>query len=236
MYALMKLSVLFFYRRIFYVQERFRWWNNIVIGLILAWATSFFFAEVFECGANPEAQWDPAAKPAHCVNQTWMNFFFAVTDVIGDILVVTMPYPCIRKLQMSKREKLGVAMIFLLGTLSTAASIVRLYFISVAFTEDFGAAGNTHMSGTPPAVWSTVEGAIGVLAACLPPLGPLIRKSSNFRLSFHSLRHRLSRTPPYIQSKETLDHTRSTEKGDTPRDSEAKSRKDSKVQTPTEWV
>ena len=192
MYAMMKLSVLFFFRRIFLVQKRFRWYNDFLIILILLWALAYFLAEIFVCGGNPSALWNPAAGPATCVNQTWLNFTFAITDVIGDILVVVTPYPCIRKLNMRRREKLAIALIFLLGTLSTIASIIRLYFISVAFTENFGSEKNTHTSGTPPAVWSTVEGAVGVLAACLPPLGPLIKRSPDPRKAYLSLYHRLT--------------------------------------------
>ena len=120
-----------------------------------------------------------------------MNFSFAITDVIGDVLVVCMPYPYIRKLHMGRREKVGLVAIFLLGTLSTAASIVRLGFIAKAFTQDYGASGNTHSKGTPPAVWSTVEAAVGVLAACLPPLGPLIRKVPSPRKRSVPTYHRL---------------------------------------------
>ena len=192
MYLMMKLSVLYFYRRIFFIQKGFRIFNNLMIGLIIAWALAFMLAEIFVCGGEPQALWDPNAPPTTCVNQTWLNFAFAITDVIGDILVVSMPYPCLRKLHTTSREKLGIILIFLLGTLSTVASIVRLYFISVAFTQSFGSDGNTHASGTPPAVWSTVEGAVGVLAACLPPLGPLIRRLPNPHKYLSSLRSRLT--------------------------------------------
>lgn len=60
-------------------------------------------------------------------------------------------------------------------------SIVRLGFISVAVQAVVSPAGGKHENGTPPAVWSTVEAAVGVLAACLPPLGPLIRKAPSPR-------------------------------------------------------
>ena len=202
MYAMMKLSVLFFFRRIFLIQKRFRWYNDFLIIIILLWGLAYFLAEIFVCGGNPTVLWNPtSAGRSMCVNQTWLNFTFAITDVIGDILVVVTPYPCIRKLQMGRRQKLGIAFIFLLGTLSTIASIIRLYFVSVGFTESFGDAGNKHSSGTPPTVWSTVEGAVGVLAACLPPLGPLIKRSPSPRAAYRSLYHRL--TDHLVHSKDT---------------------------------
>lgn len=65
----------------------------------------------------------------------------------------------------------------MLGALSTLACVIRLGFISQAFTVGCRSEANHHMAGTPPAVWSTVEGAIRVLAAYLPLLGPLVRKT-----------------------------------------------------------
>lgn len=116
----MKLSVLFFYRRIFLVQQRFRLFNNIMIILITAWTISFFVADILVCGAHPKVQWTNTPKSKACDGETWVNLFFSITDVIGDILVVSMPFPCIQTLQMRARDKAGLASIFFLGTLSTA--------------------------------------------------------------------------------------------------------------------
>jgi hypothetical protein len=179
LYALMKMSVLFFYRRIFTSHRRFLNFNTFMIALIGVWSLAYMIAEIFVCGATPWVLWTPGMDPnSVCVNRNDLNFTYAISDVIGDIMVVFMPFPVIRSLHMDGRQKMGVAIIFLLGALSTAASILRLGFISVAFTQNYGAFGvNIHKAGTPPSVWSTVEGAVGVLAACLPPLGPLIRQT-----------------------------------------------------------
>ena len=52
-----------------------------------------------------------------CASQLLVLLWFAITDVLGDIAVLAMPYPCIVKLQMNKKEKLGISGVFLLGTL-----------------------------------------------------------------------------------------------------------------------
>lgn len=96
-----------------------------MIALVFAWMIAFTFAEAFECGVHPEVQWSGGKNSkAGCVDMTWMNFIFAITDVIGDIMVISMPYPFIKSLQMSKGEKFGLVSIFLLGALSTAARSV----------------------------------------------------------------------------------------------------------------
>ena len=99
--------------------------NNIMIVLVLAWTIAYTFAEAFECDIHPEVQWS-GGDNSHvgCVDQNSLDLSFAITDVVGDVLVISMPYPCIRALHMSKRERTGLALIFLLGTLSTVARLV----------------------------------------------------------------------------------------------------------------
>ena len=87
-----------------------------MIVLTVAWTIAFTFAVAFDCGPRPEIHY-----VGTCVKIAYVDLAFSITDSIGDILVVSMPYPCIRKLNISRREKWGLASIFLLGTLSTIA-------------------------------------------------------------------------------------------------------------------
>ena len=57
LYGMMKLSVLFFFRRIFNIHKGFRIFNNMMIALITLWTISYLFAEIFECGLHPDVQW-----------------------------------------------------------------------------------------------------------------------------------------------------------------------------------
>ena len=109
-YSGIKLSVLFFYRRIFFVQKSFRIANNIFIILIALWGLVYFLLQVIlESGDHRTVQpWG---------SQEWLLLWFAITDVLGDIAVLALPYPGIRKLQMSRRAKVELSFVFLLGTL-----------------------------------------------------------------------------------------------------------------------
>lgn len=205
-----------------------------MIALVILWGVAYTFAEIFVCGGNPAAIWDPTAGPATCVNETWLDFSYAITDAIGDLLVISMPYPCIKKLQMSTREKVGIAMIFMLGTLSTVASFIRLGYVSVAFTQDFGPDGDPHGSGTTAEVWGSVEGSVGVLAACLPPLGPLITRLPSMKQIITSSKH--SNAGPSRTQKAPTNLVDRSEKLETARPSEAESRKHSHGEEPAAFV
>ena len=89
-----------------------------------------------------------------------------------------MPYPFVKRLQVSKREKIGLTGIFLLGWLSVAASCVFLSFVVQAYLQVYGhtSLATKRQAGTDPALWVMVSISVQIIAACLPSLGPLMRK------------------------------------------------------------
>ena len=84
--------------------------NDVLIALVALWGTAFLFTFAFICKAN-------FYRGHPCPSQEWGSLWFAITDVVGDIAILVLPYPCIRGLQMSRRDKIGLSAIFLLGTL-----------------------------------------------------------------------------------------------------------------------
>ncbi|KAI9776786.1 MAG: hypothetical protein M1835_005409 [Candelina submexicana] len=179
-YGLIKLSVLLFYRRIFPTED-FRFRNSIAVVLIALWTIAFFLAEVFVCGAHPAMLWNGKPSKGQCTNHAQLLLWFAITDIIGDIAVLTMPYGVIRTLQMDRKKKRGVIGIFMLGILALIAGIIRLGFVVRSFTEkslSFNIIqGDWNGPSTPPVLWTLVEVSVGTIAACLPALAPLLRRS-----------------------------------------------------------
>lgn len=175
LYAMMKLSVLYFFRRLFLIRTSFRVASKVLVVFTILWAVAFTLGEIAICGGKLSILWDPSSQSGSCANHRLLDISFAVTDLAGDIAVIILPYPYIRELRITSREKVAITSIFLLGTLSTAASAARLVSIAQAF-EAVTTEQATHSTGTGPAVWSFIEAGVGVLAACLPPLGPLLRR------------------------------------------------------------
>lgn len=109
-----KASILVLYIRIFNVRN-FRLQAKFMLGLVSAWAITFFFASLFQCypiTANMEPFWGN-----HCVNTIVMWYIGAATDIVGDILILLMPIPPVLKLQLPLKKKLGVLSMFLLGAM-----------------------------------------------------------------------------------------------------------------------
>ncbi|KUI58713.1 hypothetical protein VP1G_11103 [Cytospora mali] len=116
--GLIKLSILFLWRRIFGTVRSFAASCWVMIGVIVAWSSSFFFATLFQCGTNWVWNWAPIDFfKTHCTNNTTMVTFFIATDILTDLMIMFMPIPIIWKLHMPRRKKAGVTGIFMLGLL-----------------------------------------------------------------------------------------------------------------------
>ena len=116
-YGLIKLSVLFLYRRLFFGTV-FRWYSLAVLILLASWSIAFFFAFAFQCGTHPQYWWTSVETiQKYCSRDDISSLVFAVTDVFTDLLVLATPIPIIWKLQMSRTNKIGLSFIFMLGLL-----------------------------------------------------------------------------------------------------------------------
>lgn len=83
--------MLFFYRRIFR-GKAFDIITSTLIGFVIVWILSFFFAILFRCGTNFWSLWAPLEYLiANCYNIAPVFEAFTVTDVITDGLILTIP-------------------------------------------------------------------------------------------------------------------------------------------------
>ena len=95
-----KLSFVFFYRRIFYVGNKFQPFNVVtalVIMIIILWTFGFFFAVLFACKGNFAAWWTTEATIiSACVKTVQLEYAFAVSDFVIDVIVLVLPIPMVR--------------------------------------------------------------------------------------------------------------------------------------------
>ncbi|KAF2963478.1 hypothetical protein GQX73_g10093 [Xylaria multiplex] len=189
-FGAIKLSILFFYRRIFGVWGSFRRVNNALLWIVLAWAVLFTLADVLICGAHPELIWgfDQTIALHRCGNRGALLLAFSVTSVATDLPVLGLPFFYISRLQMATSKKWATSFVFFIGALSTGASVLRLIFLIVSYPV-----GRLNFAYTAPpdnqtplvlkifnpTFWALAELWLGVWAANLPPCAPLLR-SMNF--------------------------------------------------------
>lgn len=113
--SLAKLSLLIFYFRLspqtwFMVAI----WSTILF--ISGYTISIFFALIFAC--NPISKsWDYRVIEGQCVNRPALYIATAAVNIASDVILFCLPIPIVFKLQIPRRQKFGLLLIFLLGSL-----------------------------------------------------------------------------------------------------------------------
>lgn len=115
--ALLKYMLLFFYLRIFpKTLTRQLIWATIIFNSLNGFA--FIVASLFQC--QPMSfnwtKWD-GEHHGHCLNVNGLAWANAIISIILDIWMLALPLYEVFHLQLSWRRKLGVAVMFCVGTL-----------------------------------------------------------------------------------------------------------------------
>ncbi|KAL8854497.1 MAG: hypothetical protein Q9221_000768 [Calogaya cf. arnoldii] len=160
-----KLSILFFYNRLF--PYRTFYIVSLVTGIAsILWWIGLMLTAFLHC--RPFAyNWDKSIRNGHCVNDKTVGYTITSINIIGDLVVLILPIPWLWGMNMAVPKRMAVVGLFVLGSFVCIAGIIRLPFLSELQISD---ATYTSIS---VGVWVIVECNIGILSACLPILRPL---------------------------------------------------------------
>lgn len=175
-FGLTKLSVLLFYKRVFR-GDTFNAAVWTMISIVGLWTTAFFFANLLQCYPISLNWVDSGAQVDSCINTNRMYLAQAWTDVLTDLMILSLPIPCIWALQMPAKHKVGVTAIFLLGLLTVLSGIAKLVIFYRIIAEALWDFDITWFE-TPAFLWAMIESALGIVGACLPLLRPLFAGTS----------------------------------------------------------
>lgn len=115
--SLLKLALLFFYVRIFpNTGVRRLLWATIVV--VCLFGITFLFVATFQC--NPVKyywlKWDGNHR-GKCLNSNAIAWSNAAVSIALDVWMLAIPLWQLRSLRLDWRKKIGVAMMFCVGTL-----------------------------------------------------------------------------------------------------------------------
>jgi hypothetical protein len=118
-FGAIKLSLLFFYKRIFDIWPSFKIANLLLIWVIVLWTVSFVMADLLLCGNQLHLQWaaDQSIPGEQCGDKGLLLLMFAITSTITDAMVLLLPFVYVHRLQMPKQKKWAASVIFLLGAM-----------------------------------------------------------------------------------------------------------------------
>ncbi|CAG8961550.1 hypothetical protein HYFRA_00013969 [Hymenoscyphus fraxineus] len=168
-----KLSFIFFYRRIFNVGPNKSVFNIVSIAaivLMIIWMFGIFLAVMLICPGHVSAFWGPASvRQKYCWSTIKFLYAFTWSDVGTDLIVLLMPIPSVVLIFFSIFSMLMVAKllgVFAVGAITVAASIIRaVFYLELIATE-----GNPNMINTNGLYWMLMETGLALIAVNLPPL------------------------------------------------------------------
>ncbi|KAM0429752.1 hypothetical protein ACHAPT_006358 [Fusarium lateritium] len=166
--SLLKMSLLFFYLRIFPGPAQKLLWGTVVFNAI--YGVAFVFLAAFQC--SPVSffwlKWDGEHKGT-CANVNAIGWANASISIALDIWMLAIPMWYLRNLKLHWKKKIGVAAMFIVGTFVTIVSIIRLQYL-----VDLDSSQNPTYDQTDVSIWSTVEINVGIICASMPALRILL--------------------------------------------------------------
>ncbi|KAJ5747170.1 uncharacterized protein N7511_008866 [Penicillium nucicola] len=166
--ACIKLSILMLYRRLFPVKSM-KYAVNIVGMVVILWAACGILAGCFIC-IPTEKLWHPMMQGG-CMNLSKFYYGLQIPNIATDAIILIMPMHIVWNLPISKAQKVGLSGIFVLGFLTLIFDIIRL----VVLVQLSKKGTDVTYDQVPASVWTCIEPAVGIVAACLSNMRPLFK-------------------------------------------------------------
>ncbi|KAF1968160.1 hypothetical protein BU23DRAFT_424740, partial [Bimuria novae-zelandiae CBS 107.79] len=163
-----KFSIMFLCLRIFDVAiwRRIIYAILVLLGVYTIWVIIYSIAPCVPISS----QWDKTVT-GWCFPRLQMWILNAAFNIITDFCIVTLPIPAIMTLQLPRRQKIGVSLIFALGFFICVISILRIPSLLKA-----GKSTDPTNDNCGIANWSVIEVNAAIVGACLSTLKPLLTR------------------------------------------------------------
>ncbi|ETS81528.1 hypothetical protein PFICI_06530 [Pestalotiopsis fici W106-1] len=163
--TLLKMSLLFFYLKIFPEKGvRRLLWGTVIFNT--GFGIFFVVLTIFQC--QPVSyywtKWD-GEHSGKCLSISGIAWANAAVSIALDIWMLAIPLSQLRKLHLHWKKKIGVALMFIVGTFVTVVSILRLQSL-VLFVDS----SNASWDFVGVSDWSVIEINVGIICACMPSL------------------------------------------------------------------
>lgn len=112
-----KLSILLMYYRLFSINRALKIQIMLLSILVGCWFVGCTIADLTNCIPLEYSWINSLTDPRHCFNYNYYWFAAGLVESLIDILIILLPINVILALQLSRKQKLAVSFVFLLGAL-----------------------------------------------------------------------------------------------------------------------
>ncbi|MCJ1277129.1 hypothetical protein MMC21_004939 [Puttea exsequens] len=176
-----KASFLALYWKLFEKQAVYRRWWIAVTAVAFGAYVGCWVASALNCHpASAYFEFGKCTKASDRTGSLISVSYSTTVDVLTDLMIMLLPLHMLWKVRLTLRQKLGLAVVFLLAGITMIVAITRAAQIS----------RKTFSDGVLLAVWGIIESTVSVIIGCLPPFKAIFRPraASYKRYSGPSLR------------------------------------------------
>ena len=110
-----KVAILLLYLRIYKVDRYFRWACYATLFIVVGYLFSNVITQFLGCNP-PQKSW-MTKLPGHCIDGVMADYGYGSLHFITDLIIFILPIPMIWKTQLRTKEKIGIMIIFMFGSL-----------------------------------------------------------------------------------------------------------------------
>ncbi|KAK4225231.1 hypothetical protein QBC38DRAFT_421817 [Podospora fimiseda] len=157
-----KLPILIFVMRTFGIHK----WLRYTGYFLMVFMALCFFASAMWTGVNCSPGLHTVDVPFlfKCVDATYYTTVSRNSlSLVVDLVIFVLPLPFVIKLKLSRRKRIGVAMVFLTGSFGIIAAVVSLYYQT-------GQKSKTSSSITLAMLTTIIECCVFIMVSCAPAL------------------------------------------------------------------
>ncbi|KAK8060685.1 hypothetical protein PG996_010615 [Apiospora saccharicola] len=161
--GLTKICILFFYLRVF-PSRGFRYACFGTIAFVVAFSIATLVTTIFSCSPVDFVYkgWAGDSKGT-CININAFWFSQATINITTDLWIMMLPITQIKKLDLERKKKIFLCIMFCVGLLVTVFSIIRFTGL-----VSYSSTTNPTYNNVGAATWSVLECNVGIVCCCMP--------------------------------------------------------------------
>lgn len=140
--------------------------NQVLMGVIIAWAVGSILALALRCSMPTPWQWN---TPAKCINQTALFQAIATLNILTDVAIVLLPCMLIRSVQLSGWKRFRI-----MALLATRILVCISTGIGVHYTINMLKSSDIPWANTDSTIWDQVMMNLSIMTTAIPALGRLV--------------------------------------------------------------
>lgn len=102
------------------------------MAFVILTSFSFVIATIFQCTPISKAWEQPVTSKGHCIQVNAMFYANAGLDIFQDLLIYVLPMKMLYSIQIPRRQKFALMIVFAVGGFVVVTGMIRLYYLQGA--------------------------------------------------------------------------------------------------------